>query len=160
MKTLCKGLGGPLMCQGCLVMSENFSHSHPFHKLRILSRFKPAELAHTIFYFISPFSLQIVQSSVLQLQSAYIYVLLRQVTRSTKSTSAKSPSPRQYMKINSKKYWQGGINCGISSPCKFFIVIGSNFKNHIFATKSTVLFSSAHRLSLSRPETWMKIYII
>ena len=51
-------------------------------------------------------------------------------------------------------------NCGISSPRKFFIVIGLNFKNDIFATKSTVFFSSAHRLSLSRPETWMKIYII
>ena len=72
MKILCKGLGGPLMCQGSLVMSENFLHSHPFHKLRILSRFKPAELAHTIFYFISPFSLQIVQSSVSQPQSAYM----------------------------------------------------------------------------------------
>ena len=85
------------MCQGCLVMSENFLHSHPFHKLRILSRYKPAECAHTLFpliFFLKSFSLQIVQSSVLQPQSAYIYVLLRQVTRSTKSTSAKSPSPR------------------------------------------------------------------
>ena len=85
------------MCQGCLVMSENFLHSHPFHKLRILSCYKPAEWAHTLFpliFFLKSFSLQIVQSSVLQLQSAYIYVLLHQVTRSTKSTSAKSPSPR------------------------------------------------------------------
>ena len=80
------------MCQGCLVMSENFLHSHPFHKLRILSRFKPAECAHTIFSFISSFSLQIVQNSVSQPQSAYINMLLHQVTRSTKSTTGKLQS--------------------------------------------------------------------
>ena len=83
------------MCQGCLVMSENFLHSHPFHKLRILSRYKPAEWAHTLFpliFFLNSFSLQIVQNSVSQPQSAHINMLLHQVTRSTKSTTGKLQS--------------------------------------------------------------------
>ena len=33
---------------------------------------------------------------------------------------------------------QGGINCGVGSPCKFFIIFYSQRINHIFATKRTI----------------------
>ena len=33
---------------------------------------------------------------------------------------------------------QGGINCGVGSPCKFFIFFYSQRINHIFATKRTI----------------------